>query len=153
MNVSILLSLISLTNWNRSLLGQILSSNHYLTQCWPRSMLPYDVTRTQWLIISIMKTEKHGSTPSSHITHFIYNHAKYWTHGNDNRRGNISMFCNGRIDLSRDAFIEESQIYVPYLSFPVNKISLVVQIYQRKKRTSLIHMVNTIAANGLTIQG
>ena len=63
------------------------------------------------------------------------------------------MFCNGRIDLSRDAFIEESQIYVPYLSFPVNKISLVVQIYQRKKRTSLIHMVNTIAANGLTIQG
>ena len=25
------------------------ATSHYLSQCWPRSMLPYDVTRPQWV--------------------------------------------------------------------------------------------------------
>ena len=29
------------------------ATSHYLSQCWPRSMSPYDVTRPQWVKISL----------------------------------------------------------------------------------------------------
>ena len=42
-----------LTN-DKSTLAQVMAwchqaTSHYLSQCWPRSVLPYDVTRPQWV--------------------------------------------------------------------------------------------------------
>ena len=39
---------------NKSTLVQVMAwshrvTSHYLSQCWPRSMLPYGVTRSQWV--------------------------------------------------------------------------------------------------------
>ena len=41
----------------KSTLGQVMAwchqaTNHYLTQCWPRYLLPYGVTRPQWVNFS-----------------------------------------------------------------------------------------------------
>ena len=34
---------------DKSTLVQVTATSHYLSQCWPRSMSPYDVTRPQWV--------------------------------------------------------------------------------------------------------
>ena len=30
------------------------ATSHYLSQCWPTSMLPYDITRPQWVNVSVI---------------------------------------------------------------------------------------------------
>ena len=34
---------------DKSTLVQVMATSHYLSQCWPRSMSPYGVTRPQWV--------------------------------------------------------------------------------------------------------
>ena len=36
------------------------ATSHYLSQCWPSSMLPYGVTRPQWVLIHHLITLSHG---------------------------------------------------------------------------------------------
>ena len=47
-------------NFDKSTLVQIMAwchqaTSHYLTQCWPRSKLPYGVTKSQWVDSSLAK--------------------------------------------------------------------------------------------------
>ena len=53
------------------------ATSHYLTQCWPRCMLPYGVTRPQWVNLNSNFSDIWGTSPSFFIHHFIHhNHKK-----------------------------------------------------------------------------
>ena len=36
------------------------ATNHYLSQCWPRFMFPYGVSRTQWVNGTTLRPEQNG---------------------------------------------------------------------------------------------
>ena len=35
------------------------ATSHYMSQCWPRSLSPYDITRPQWLMIHVFCCRRH----------------------------------------------------------------------------------------------
>ena len=39
------------------------ATSHYLSQCWPRSMLPYGVTRPQWVKVWSFRATPDGTKP------------------------------------------------------------------------------------------
>ena len=50
------------------------ATSHYLSQCWPRSLLPFEVTRPQWVKKGYMKDICHRSLN-------MYNFTKaFWAH-------------------------------------------------------------------------
>ena len=46
--------------------------SHYLSQCWPRSLLPYGVTRPQWVNVLIYIHQQHVSINFHMITSMVY---------------------------------------------------------------------------------
>ena len=45
------------------------ATNHYLSQCWPRSMSPYGATRPQW--VNILRPEQNGWHSANNILNGI----------------------------------------------------------------------------------
>ena len=67
---------------DKSILVQVMvwcrqATSHYLSQCWPRSMSPYDITRPQW--VNNIRNIKPEHLSGNHQECFIY-HIKYLSH-------------------------------------------------------------------------
>ena len=61
----------------KSILVQVLAwchqaTSHYLSQCWPRSILPYGIIRLQW-IKTLQHMLTHGLTHWGRVTHIWIN--------------------------------------------------------------------------------
>ena len=59
--------------YDRSILVQVMAwcrqaTSHYLSQCWPRSLSPYDVTRPKWANM----TEWKNPTKHEYLTNVLY---------------------------------------------------------------------------------
>ena len=52
---------------------------HYLSQCWPRSVLPYGITRPQW--VNTLQSSKNGSHYADEILKYIFLNENYHTPG------------------------------------------------------------------------
>ena len=52
------------------------ATSHYLSQCWPGSMSPYDVTRPQWVESTLVQVMPNGIVPSvnSMMTYCLLDH-------------------------------------------------------------------------------
>ena len=53
---------------DQSTLAQVMAwccqaTSHYLSQCWPRSLLPYDVARLQWVKVLLTRRSENDNTP------------------------------------------------------------------------------------------
>ena len=55
------------------------ATSHYLSQCWPRSLLPYGVTRPQWINAKEVWLHKHWNYISFTSSHQNKLHSEYKT--------------------------------------------------------------------------
>ena len=99
-------TLVQLMAWCRQ------ATSHYLSQCWPRSMLPNGVTRPQWVKISLAHL-------NSDFNYFSYTLQSGLAISSGPRKKEISMEKNAP---------EETGFFHPYQK-KWNKLKLVEYIY------------------------
>ena len=54
------------------------ATSHYLSQCWPRSISPYGISRPQWVNIPIYEWSTQPGDFSVSMYYFFYTH--FWYH-------------------------------------------------------------------------
>ena len=98
------------------------ATNHYLSQCWPRSLLPYDVTRPQW--VNTMNSQRiwsnklwYNSTVMWNISHKCVNSQK--TPHNSPSRVRVSYMGCLLLVFWRKLVVLLKILYLLYTSSPL----------------------------------